>query len=202
MLFLDPEKPLATCVSDSCEKCTVHDAVNCHFNFKQLMHFYVVVLPTFLLGGTGIYRTSGALLVVWLVFTAVFFLMIEIRVLCSHCPHYAEPGSSLKCWANYGILKLFKYRPGPMSLLEKSVLLGGFAAIWGFPTIFLVMGAQWFLLIGYLCAVLVFFINLKLLFCARCVNFACPLNGVETGTRKEFCKLNPKPDNPELKIEN
>ena len=80
-----------------------------------------------------------------------------------------------------------------MSLLEKSVLLGGFAAIWGFPAIIMVMGAQWFLLIGYLCAVLVFFINLKLLFCARCINFACPLNGVETDTRKEFCKLNPKP---------
>jgi hypothetical protein len=33
------------------------------------------------------------------------------------------------------------------------------------------------------------------------MNFACPLNGVETGARKEFCELNPKPDNPELKIE-
>ena len=44
-----------------------------------------------------------------------FFGFIETRVLCSHCPHYAEEGASLRCWANYGSPKLFKYRPGPMS---------------------------------------------------------------------------------------
>lgn len=192
MLFLDPKKPIATCISQKCDKCAVREDLNCHFNFKQLIHFYAVVLPSFLLGGAAIYRTSVTSLVIWLVLIAAFFLIVEIRVLCSHCPHYAEPGLSLKCWANYGILKLFKYRPGSMSLLEKLILFGGFTAIWGFPTIFLVMGAQWFLLIGYLCAVLVFFINLKLFFCSRCMNFACPLNGVEMGTRKEFFKLNPK----------
>ena len=36
----------------------------------------------------------------------------------------AETGTkTLKCWANYGSPKLWKYRPGPMSLAEKTVFI-------------------------------------------------------------------------------
>ena len=117
MFFLDPKKPIATCISGNCDKCAIHKSLNCHFSFKQLLHFYAIVLPTFLLGGAGIYNASERSLVLWIFMSAAFFLIIENRVMCSHCPHYAEPGASLKCWANYGIIKIFKYRPGPMSLL-------------------------------------------------------------------------------------
>jgi hypothetical protein len=46
------------------------------------------------------------------------FGLLEIRVMCSHCPHYAEAGRLLKCWANYGSPKLWAYRPGPMCRME------------------------------------------------------------------------------------
>jgi len=192
VLFLDPKKPTVTCISESCDKCTIRKTINCHFSLKQLTYFYVIVSPTFLLGGAGIYNVSGRSLVLWLFLIAAFFVIIEIRVMCSHCPHYAEPGASLKCWANYGIIKVFTYRPGPMSLLEKSIFLSGFTTIWGYPIFFLFISSQWFLLIVYLLTVMAFFTTLKLFLCSRCTNFACPLNGVEISTKKEFFKLNPE----------
>ena len=117
--------------------------------------------------------------------------MIEIRVMCSHCPHYAEPGASLKCWANYGIIKMFRYRPGPMTFFEKAIFLFGFTIIWGYPLSFFFIGSQWFLLVVYISTVIAFFMTLKTFLCSRCINFACPLNGVEIKARKEFFKLNP-----------
>lgn len=191
MFFLDPKKPIATCISENCDKCAIHKSLNCHFSFKQLLHFYAIVLPTFLLGGAGIYNASERSLVLWIFMSAAFFLIIENRVMCSHCPHYAEPGASLKCWANYGIIKIFKYRPGPMSLLEKTIFLSGFTIVWGYPIFFLLISSQWFLLIVYVLTVIAFFITLKLFLCSRCMNFACPLNGVKINARKEFFKLNP-----------
>ena len=192
MFFLDPKKPIATCKCEDCEKCTIRKTINCHFSFKQLAHFYAIVLPTFLLGGVGISTISVRLLVLWLILIAVFFFVIEIQVMCSHCPHYAETGSSLKCWANYGILKVFKYRPGPMSFFEKTLFISGFTIIWGYPLLFLFISTQWFLLLVYIITVMAFFMTLKLFLCSRCMNFACPLNGVELNAKKEFFKLNPQ----------
>jgi hypothetical protein len=76
---------------------------------------------------------NGWLLIPWLTMIIGYFGFIEIRVMCSHCPHYAESDSSLKCWANYGSPKIWKYRPEPMSFIEKAIFLGGFAIIWGYP---------------------------------------------------------------------
>ena len=50
---------------------------------------------------------------------------IEIRVLCSHCPYYAEEGRILHCLANHGTIKLWKYHPEPMRFWEKLGFLGG-----------------------------------------------------------------------------
>ena len=121
-----------------------------------------------------------------------FFGFFEIRILCSHCPHYAEPGSSLKCWANYGAPKLWAFRPGPLSLVEKFGLIAGFAVIWGAPVLFLLAGRRWFLLLIYLFAVAGFFLTVKLFFCPRCMNFGCPLNSVDPETRSVFFRKNPK----------
>jgi len=84
----------------------------------------LILLPdktvTFLLGGAGIYHSGGWWLLPWLMTIIGFFGFVEIRVMCSDCPHYAEQGSSLKCWANYGSPKIWKYRPGPMAFWEKA----------------------------------------------------------------------------------
>jgi len=138
MMFLNPEKPIATCESSSCNDCPVDNIIHCHFKLKDLIHFLLIAFPPFLLGGAGIYHTSGWLLIPWLFFVAAFFGFIEIRVMCSHCPHYAEPEKSLKCWANYGSPKFWKYRPGPMTVAEKMIFFGGLAVVWGYPLLFLI----------------------------------------------------------------
>jgi hypothetical protein len=121
-----------------------------------------------------------------------YFGFIEIRVMCSHCPHYAEPGSSLKCWANYGSPKIWKYRPGPMTLIEKIVFLGGFIVVWGYPLFFLIPGHQWFLLIVYVLTVAAFFMTLKTFLCSQCINFSCPMNTVQDEVRRLFFERNPE----------
>lgn len=120
-----------------------------------------------------------------------FFGFIEIRVMCSHCPHYAESPTSLKCWANYGSPKLWQYRPGPMSLVEKAVFFIGFAIVWGYPALLLMTGKQLFLLLVYSMTTTGFFLTLIKFMCCQCMNFACPLNGVDEETRGAFFDKNP-----------
>ncbi len=190
MMFLDSKKTITTCDSDSCKDCSVKDNIHCHFSLKDLVYFLLLAFPPFLLGGAGIYHTNGWLLVPWLIFVVAFFGFIEIRVMCSHCPHYAEATTSLKCWANYGSPKLWKYRPGPMNILEKIVFFGGFIIVWGYPLGFLIFGKQFFLLIVYSMTTAGFFMTLINFMCSKCMNFACPLNRVDEKVRNQFFDKN------------
>jgi hypothetical protein len=191
MLFPDPKKPIAACGSNSCEGCSAKPNLHCHFRLRDWIHFLFISLPPFLLGGAGINNLSGWWLAPWIIFGAAYFGFIEIRVMCSHCPHYAETSTSLRCWANFGSPKLWKYRPGPMTKTEKVVFLGGFILVWGYPLPFLILGDQVFLLSAYLVAVGLFFLILTNFMCARCMNFACPLNRVRAGARERFFRKNP-----------
>lgn len=191
MMFSDSDQPIATCESESCRDCPSASAVHCHFSLKDWIHFLLIAIPPFLLGGAGVFHVSGWLLALWLILVVGFFGFIEIRVLCSHCPHYSEPGPSLKCWANYGSPKVWKYRPGPMTCLEKIVLFSGFAIVWGYPLLFLVFANQIFLLLVYLISTAGFFVTLKLFLCTRCMNFACPFNSVGAIHRDQFFRQNP-----------
>jgi len=192
MKSFDPKKPIRTCISETCNNCNVSDTLHCHFTLKDLIHFYLIVSPSFLLGGAGVYYIGGWWLVPWLITMVGYFGFVEIRVMCSHCPHYAEEGSSLKCWANYGSPKIWKYRPGPMSFWENAVFIIGFGVVWGYPLLFLIAGSQFFLLIVYLVCVAGFFMTLKTFLCSQCMNFACPLNSVDLEVRRDFFKRNPE----------
>jgi hypothetical protein len=88
MKFLDPNKPIATCISKTCDDCTVRDALHCHFKFRDLIHFLFIASPAFLLGGGGIYHINGWMLIPWLILIIGYFGFVEIRVMCSHCPYY------------------------------------------------------------------------------------------------------------------
>lgn len=192
MLFLEKDKPIATCVAESCNDCDVQDSLHCHFGAKDLFHFLSISLPSLLLGGAGIYHMNAWMLIPWLIIIIGYFGFIEIRVMCSHCPHYAEPTDKLKCWANYGAPKLWKYNPGPMSFGEKVLFLGGFILVWGYPVPFILAESQWFILLVYLLCIIGFFMTLKMFLCTQCMNFACPLNSVEEELRKKFFKKNPE----------
>ena len=190
-MFLDPEKPVATCESDSCDGCALTSKLHCHFRLTDWIHFLLIAFPPFLLGGAGIYQVNGLWLIPWILCVIAFFGFIEIRVMCSHCPHYAEATASLKCWANYGSPKLWKYRPGPMTIGEKAIFFGGFAIAWGYPLVFLLLGKQMFLLAVYAMTTSGFFMTLMQFMCTQCMNFACPLNRVDENVRDQFFDKNP-----------
>jgi len=184
--------PIATCEAVGCDGCTVADSVRCHFGPGDLIHFYLMSVPTFLVAGAGILAAGWIPLVAWIGIVISFFGIIEIRVMCSHCPHYAEEGSTLRCWANYGSPKLWKYRPGPMSTGENVVLFGGLGIVFISPIGFLVSGGMWFLLLLYLLLSTAFAVSLKRFLCSKCMNFACPLNGVPEPLRAAFRERNPR----------
>lgn len=191
MAFLDPSNPIATCVASECADCPVSKEVHCHFRLKELAHFLLVCLPGFIVGGAGILAFGVWPLAFWIAIIIGFFAFLEIRVMCSHCPHYAEDGTTLGCWANHGSPKLWKYRPGSMSLIEKIAFFGGLAIVWGYPLPFLGVGRLWFLLTLYLLTNAAFFATLKSFLCSQCMNFACPLNSVGEATRDLFFQGNP-----------
>ena len=139
MIFIDPEKPLATCETSSCDGCAVATDLQCHFGLQDLTYFLLISLPSFLVGAP----------------------------------------------------KFWPYRPGPMTITEKFVFLGGFVLVWGYPLYFLVVGGQLLLLAVYVMTTAGFFLTMRKLMCSRCINFACPLNTVDAPTREAFRGNNP-----------
>jgi len=176
---------------DTCRKCDISPETNCDFSIDQLLQFYLISLPSFVIGGIGIYNYNINTLYIWLLIIGTFFLLIEIRVLCSHCPHYERSSTFLSCWANYGAPKLWKYRPGPMNKVEKLILIAGFIIVWGYPLIFLLLSKSWMLFAIYSFSVAFFFIALRLKNCKKCINLSCPLNNVDINTKKKFLMNNP-----------
>lgn len=170
--FLDPQKPLATCSSETCANCPFIGRLQCHFGFHGLLRFFGLAFPPFILGGIGIAQVNPWLLAPWIAWSIIYFGFLEIRVMCSHCPHYAEPESkSLQCWANYGSPKLWKYRPGPMSRNEKWLFFAGLILIAGYPLIFLVVGNQWLLLAVFMVTLAGAATLMGRLMCAHYVTF-------------------------------
>ena len=191
MNFPDAATPISTCAAPECADCSIADSIHCHFGLPDLVHFYLISLPVFLVGGAGILAVGLLPLLVWIVIIVGFFNIVEIRVMCSHCPHYAEEGRTLRCWANYGSPKIWKYRPGPMSFMEKFVLIAGLVVVFGYPLVFFITGGTWYLMGLYLLLVAGFYISIQRSFCSRCMNLACPLNGVPDPVRRAFLKRNP-----------
>ncbi len=191
MAFPDPTHPIATCSATSCVDCPVSAKVHCHFRPKDLIHFLLVSFPGFIIGGAVVFAFNQWLMVVYIAIIVGFFGFLEIRVMCSHCPHYAEEGLTLSCWANHGSLKLWKYRPGPMTKSEKFWFFAGLVITWSFPLPFFHLAEAWLLLLLYLLTNAAFYTTLKFFFCSKCMNFACPLNGVDQAVRELFYQRNP-----------
>lgn len=191
--FLDESKPLNTCTKESCEGCEAGETVICHFNLKLLMKFLLFAIPAFIMAIIGILLNHWAFLIPWVLSVLLYFGFVEIRVMCSHCPHYAEPGTkTLKCWANYGSPKIWKYRPGPMSMMENIVFFAGLAIVFLYPPVIMLLSGQYILTAIYLVYTAGAFYLMNRFMCTRCMNFACPLNAVDKKTEENFKKNNPE----------
>jgi hypothetical protein len=184
------DKPISTCSIESCNSCSIHSRITCHLGLPQLLRFYITVLPSFVIGGIVIYNYSVNSFIGWVTGIGLFFLVIGIRVLCTHCPHYNESSHIMRCWANYGVPKFWRYRPRPMNIFEKAILICGFVFIWGYPVVFISIIKSWIYLGGYVFSVTLFFTLMYLFNCRKCINFSCPLNRVNSKVKEEFLKNN------------
>ncbi len=185
------KRGINTCVRGSCEDCEIKTKTNCTFRGCQLVEFYMISLPSFLFGGVGLYSYSNSVFFTWIAIICLFFLVVETRVLCSHCPHYEKSKILIRCWANSGIPKLWTFRPEPISFIEKTVLIAGFVLVWGYPLPFFVLSNSWLLLVLYTFLATLFFGLLIRRNCVRCINISCPLNKLDSNTRELFLKYNP-----------
>ncbi|MFX1539861.1 MAG: hypothetical protein ACFFBX_03680, partial [Promethearchaeota archaeon] len=163
------------------------------FNRKPLLMFafgfLVILIPVVLglvLAGLWIF------LIVWIIY-AIFFLQVwENRILCSHCPYYGSEGRTLRCHANYGLFKLWKYNPAPMSHSEQAQMVIGVAIMIGFPFPLLFLSQQWVFLIFALFGAIVLGAILFGWLCVQCVNFSCPFNRVPKDEVDAFLKEHPE----------
>jgi hypothetical protein len=148
-------------------------------------------------------------LITFLVVTiAVWGLGIETRLLCSHCPYWAEDSSTLHCWALPGSPKLWRYRPEPMNKWEKSLITLLLLFVMVFPVAVEGYGI-WFVASRYadfglyallgiigititsIMTTLLFYYVLTSHFCSRCVNFSCPANSVPKQIVDAYLERNP-----------
>ncbi|NIS81612.1 MAG: hypothetical protein GTO14_15725 [Anaerolineales bacterium] len=164
---------------EMCIDCNISGQLMCRYDRGDLFKFLLAFLPFgasvvvgFIRGGYGIYLLG------WLVYWGLFFFIWEARVLCRHCPYWAEERKVLHCHANYGVLKIWAYDPSPLSKGEKVQLIVGMLIFVGYPFVFLLMGKQYLLTLVALGAVLLSGYNLRKNACPRCINFSCPLNTV------------------------
>jgi hypothetical protein len=177
--------------NSECDDCSINEKLICHFNRKYLLSFiglFSIFAITVFIG--VILAGYGWFLLGWIGFWLFFFEVWEIRILCSHCPYYAEEGKTLHCIANYGSLKLWKYHPEPMNISEKIQLLIGFAILIGYPLIFLVLSASFVFLVISIAEIIIFFTFLLVKRCGKCINFSCPFNHVSKEIVDAFLKKN------------
>ncbi|MFX0044307.1 MAG: hypothetical protein ACFE8Z_00525 [Candidatus Hermodarchaeota archaeon] len=199
------------------------DCDNCSLKDELLCRFEKALADRFLLGNISyrVLATAIALLVGfhsghwWMApfyvgFVLLTFLIVEPRLLCSHCPYYAKEGRTLRCWALRGMPKLWKYRPEPASALEKRTMLifGGIIdlapiafALFGFYILALewLEGSVNLIILTSLVGLTLVFLILAAVFdkmlrggtCKICTNFSCGMNKVPDDLRKEFLEKNP-----------
>ncbi len=177
---------------EECAGCELSANLKCRFETGDLVAFLLGFLPFgiavvagMILGGYGWWLLG------WLAIWVLFFFVVEGRVLCSHCPFWAEEGWVLHCHANYGVIKFWEFRPGPMSRLEKALFGAGTAVFGLYPIVFMILGGQWLLLAIAVTAIPGFALNLRRNACTRCINFSCPVNAVPKPLVDAYLRRNP-----------
>ncbi|MFZ5881903.1 MAG: hypothetical protein ACOY0R_21245 [Chloroflexota bacterium] len=176
----------------NCQDCQADGKLMCHFDKKDMLHFFMIIFPFGVTAIAGtIHAGYGPYLWLWLVYAIFFFFVWEARVLCRHCPYWAEESNVLHCHANYGVVKIWKYQPGPMSKSEKIQFIIGALLLIGFPFPFLVLGQEYLLVLIGLSAVVSGTFILRRNVCNRCINFSCPMNAVPKETMNAFFARNP-----------
>jgi hypothetical protein len=206
----DQTVPLCTFNPNApCETCPNHLQIFCKPDTSKVAVSHLLESSFLIMAGFGLWMT-GLVLGSWLplagfaVFSALFFLVIQSRITCSHCPYYAEDRRFLHCTENHFTPKIWRYHPEPITRWEKAGTTIGFAALAAYPLLFELYAVYRALglpllaiagLVGILLATMVtlalFYVTFLKLYCPHCVNFSCAFNKVPTQYVEEYLRRNP-----------
>ena len=174
-----------------CGNCSLSNNLMCRYDRRDTLHFFVLILPFFVASIGGMIKAGyGWWLFGWLAYMLFFFFVWEARVLCSHCPYWAEDSRILHCHANYGVIKIWRFHPEPMSKSERIQFIIGVSIFLIYPLVFCILGGQYLIAgIGFASAINFGYLLYRNI-CSRCVNFSCPLNNVPSELIKAYQEQN------------
>jgi hypothetical protein len=199
----DPNAPCSTCglTTEIFCKPDVNKVIVSH-----LLEGSFILMAIFGTGLTSLLLGNIWPLLVFAIFSALFFLVIQPRITCSHCPYYAEDRFFLHCTENHFSPKIWRYHPEPIAWWEKIGTAIGFAFLGAYPlfvesygiyviwmnqpdtvSLFGVIGV----FIGTLLTLVLFYVVFFLLYCPHCVNFSCVFNKVPDEHVQRYLKRNP-----------
>jgi hypothetical protein len=192
---MEQQNPVEICIDKAqseCSNCIIKGQLECQFRPKTLMRFAIGFLVAAVPAIIGMLLAGyGLFLLGWFAY-AIFFLQIwENKILCAHCPNYAKKGRTIICHANYGLFKVWKFNPKPMSRWEKIQFISGASIFSCFPIPFLIIGRLYLLLFISLGGISIFWGVLVVKMCTRCLNFSCPINRVPKSLIDAFLVRNP-----------
>ena len=137
-----------------CSNCSINGKLHCHVHIKYSIYFGIGFLAALIPALIGIFFSGfkiSLLLIIligWFIYALFFFCVWESRILCSHCPYYAnDTQKTLHCDINRGAYKISRFHPEPMKKSEKMQFIIGAGILIGYPIPFLIIAEQYLLLI-------------------------------------------------------
>jgi hypothetical protein len=177
---------------ERCRECDLSAQLMCRFERGDLIRFLLAFFPFGFIVIAGVIRAGyGLYLLGWVTYGLFFFFVWEARVLCRHCPYWAEESRVLHCHANYGVIKAWRYDPRPMSASEKAQFILGALIFVAYPFPFLLLGQQFAVASFALVAAALSGYTLRRHGCSRCINFSCPANAVPRPLVDAYLRHNP-----------
>lgn len=195
----------------SCETCINNGAISCKTDDTKVVVSHLLELSFILMSLFGI-LLSGIILDNWwlfafyLVYIPLFFIVIQARITCSHCPYYAENRRFLHCSENHFTPKLWRYHPEPIARWEQISTILGFTLLGSYPILIEIMALNILLqttpsitsllsligvILGTLFTLATFYLTFFFLYCPHCLNFSCFFNKVPEKHVQEYLRRNP-----------
>lgn len=182
-----------------CSDCELEENLMCTGTLKYSIYFGAPMLLALIPPIIGILFSGFSLLIKvlifvgWVAYALFFFTIWESRMLCNHCPYYADDSQkTLHCPINKGMLKTSKYDPSPINTSEKiQFIIGALILVW-FPIPFLLFDGQIISILLLLGGFALWLVVIQLKVCTDCINFSCVLNRVPEEIRNEFLNKNPQ----------
>jgi hypothetical protein len=154
--------------------------------------FWLLCLTPTITAIAGMIRAGfGWYLLGWVGVVIFLRFVGDGRALCSHCPYWAKEGRILRCHSNFGMIKLWRYRPEPLTKTEQTIFLISQFVIWAYPFPFLVLGGEYVLALIMASGVAALGWYSKQNKCSHCVNFSCPLNSMPKALADAYLRQNP-----------